>query len=228
MRPDRSARTSRRGPTRWARGWETRRSGSRAKPAPPARVAQLGARACDRREDGGSKPPVATSTDGSESAGDDAALIRRRASFDTRRADTTLVAPDGTGPGPLLPTEPVRDRPPALGTLATSRPHGGWSRMERRVVVTHPAGSSILLIHAAGRDGDLTGFIRPTISGQYGALRLAPEYWRGLDGSIIVHARCRPSDVLAPVAQAPVAQTEEAAGSNPARARSNRAGGTTP
>ena len=54
--------------------------------------------------------------------------------------------------------------------------------MERRVVVTHLAGSSILLIHpgsedpntAAGRDGDLTGLISPKISGQYGALRPGP------------------------------------------------------
>jgi hypothetical protein len=55
--------------------------------------------------------------------------------------------------------------------------------MERQVDVAHLAGSSILLIHpgsedpqrnAAGRDGDLTGLIRPKISGQYGALRLGP------------------------------------------------------
>ena len=70
--------------------------------------------------------------------------------------------------------------PDALGA---QRPLGGWSRMERQVVVAHLAGSSILLIHpgsddpqrnAAGRDGDLTGLIRPKISGQYGALRLGP------------------------------------------------------
>jgi hypothetical protein len=67
--------------------------------------------------------------------------------------------------------------------VGTGRPLGGWSRMERQVVVAHLAGSSILLIHpgsddpqrnAAGRDGDLTGLIRPKISGQYGALRLGP------------------------------------------------------
>jgi hypothetical protein len=39
---------------------------------------------------------VSTITDGPESAGDDAALIQRRASFDTGRADHLLVAPDGT------------------------------------------------------------------------------------------------------------------------------------
>src|ERR1700728_5442646 len=44
---------------------------------------------------------------GPESAGDDAALIQRKASFDTRRADQSLVAPDGTGLGPLIPSEPV-------------------------------------------------------------------------------------------------------------------------
>jgi len=93
-----------------------------------------------------------------ESAGDDTAQLQRRASFDTRRTDRPLVTPEG------------RHCPP-----------GGWSRMERQVVVAHLAGSSIVLIHpgsddrkrnAAGRDGDLTGLIRPKISGQYGALRL--------------------------------------------------------
>jgi hypothetical protein len=56
---------------------------------------------------------VSTITHGPESAGDDAALIQRKASFDTGRADHLLVAPDGTGPGLLIPTEPVRARPPA-------------------------------------------------------------------------------------------------------------------
>jgi hypothetical protein len=123
-------------------------------------------------------PGVHRSIHGPESAGDDAALIQRKASFDTRRADQSLVAPDGTGPGPLIPSEPVRVRPPARSscirsstaerhvhtvevggsappgcTWGTSCPqHGGWSRMERRVVVTHPAGSSILLIHPGSTD----------------------------------------------------------------------------
>ena len=80
--------------------------------------------------------------------------------------------------------------------------------MERRVVVTHPAGSSILLIHpgsqdlhtAAGRDGDLTGLISPKISGQYGALRPGLRQVR----QFILH-----------VPPAPVAQQEEAPGSKP-------------
>ena len=110
--------------------------------------------------------------------------------------------------------------------------HGGWSRMERRVVVTHPAGSSILLIHpgsadphtAAGRDGDLTGLIRPKISGQYGALRLGPgRSPRTVLSTIRVGVSTRGPNHLAPVAQ-----TEEAAGPNPACARSNRVGGTSP
>jgi hypothetical protein len=105
--------------------------------------------------------------------------------------------------------------------------------MERRVVVTHPAGSSILLIHpgssdpsrnAAGRDGDLTGLIRPKISGQYGALRLGPgRSPRTVLSTIRVGVSTRGPNHLAPVAQ-----TEEAAGPNPACARSNRVGGTSP
>ena len=105
--------------------------------------------------------------------------------------------------------------------------------MERRVVVTHRAGSSILLIHpgsddphdnAAGRDGDLTGLIRPKISGQYGALRLGSgRSPRTVLSTIRVGVSTRGPNHLAPVAQ-----TEEAAGPNPAHARSNRVGGTSP
>ncbi len=117
--------------------------------------------------------------------------------------------------------------------LGAIRPPGGWSRMERQVVVAHLAGSSILLIHpgsedpqrnAAGRDGDLTGLIRPKISGQYGALRLGPgRSPRMVLSTIRVGVSTRGPNHLAPVAQ-----TEEAAGPNPARARSNRVGGTSP
>lgn len=105
--------------------------------------------------------------------------------------------------------------------------------MERRVVVAHLAGSSILLIHpgsedpkrnAAGRDGDLTGLIRPKISGQYGALRLGSgRSPRTVLSTIRVGVSTRGPNHLAPVAQ-----TEEAAGPNPACARSNRVGGTSP
>jgi hypothetical protein len=105
--------------------------------------------------------------------------------------------------------------------------------MERQVDVAHLAGSSILLIHpgsddpshsAAGRDGDLTGFIRPTISGQYGALRLGPgRSPRTVLSTIRVGVSTRGPNHLAPVAQ-----SEEAAGPNPACARSNRVGGTSP
>jgi hypothetical protein len=120
--------------------------------------------------------------------------------------------------------------PDALGP---SCPLGGWSRMERQVDVAHLAGSSILLIHpgsddpqhnAAGRDGDLTGFIRPTISGQYGALRLGPgRSPRTVLLTIRVGVSTRGPNHLAPVAQ-----PEEAAVPNPACARSNRVGGTSP
>ena len=41
--------------------------------------------------------------------------------------------------------------PDALGGTRCPR-HGGWSRMERRVVVNHPAGSSIVLIHPGSSD----------------------------------------------------------------------------
>jgi hypothetical protein len=142
-------------------------------------------------------PCVHLKTYGPESAGDDAALIQRKASFDTRRADRTLVMPEGRFPEPSTGTldASVAQRQSATFTpwksegqhlpdaRGANRPPGGWSRMERQVVVAHLAGSSILLIHpgsddpqhnAAGRDGDLTGFIRPKISGQYGALRLGP------------------------------------------------------
>ena len=117
--------------------------------------------------------------------------------------------------------------------VGAGRPLGGWSRMERQVVVAHIAGSSILLIHpgsddpqrnAAGRDGDLTGLISPTISGQYGALRLGPgRSPRTVLSTIRVGVSTRGPNHLAPVAQ-----TEEAAGPNPACARSNRVGGTSP
>ena len=83
--------------------------------------------------------------------------------------------------------------------------------MERRVVVTHPAGSSILLIHpgsadpqrnAAGRDGDLTGLISPKISGQYGALRLGPgRSPRTVLLTVRVGVSTRGPNHLAPVAQ---------------------------
>ena len=99
--------------------------------------------------------------------------------------------------------------------------------------MAHLAGSSILLIHpgsddpqhnAAGRDGDLTGLIRPKISGQYGALRLGPgRSPRTVLSTIRVGVSTRGPNHLAPVAQ-----TEEAAGPNPACARSNRVGGTSP
>jgi hypothetical protein len=105
--------------------------------------------------------------------------------------------------------------------------------MERQVDVAHLAGSSILLIHpgsedpqrnAAGRDGDLTGLIRPKISGQYGALRLGPgRSPRMVLSTIRVGVSTRGPNHLTPVAQ-----TEEAAGPNPACARSNRVGGTSP
>jgi hypothetical protein len=117
--------------------------------------------------------------------------------------------------------------------LGARRPLGGWSRMERRVVVTHLAGSSILLIYsgsedpqrnAAGRDGDLTGLIRPKISGQYGALRLGPG---GSPRTVLSTIRVGVS-TRGPNHLAPVAQTEEAAGPNPTCARSNRVGGTSP
>src|SRR5271157_4417829 len=62
---------------------------------------------------GSETPCVRQITHGPESAGDDAALIQRKASFDTGRADRALVARGGTGPGLLIPTEPVRARPPA-------------------------------------------------------------------------------------------------------------------
>ncbi len=117
--------------------------------------------------------------------------------------------------------------------LGAHRPLGGWSRMERRVVVTHPAGSSILLIHpgsddpqrnAAGRDGDLTGLIRPKISGQYGALRLGSGR---SPGTVLSTIRVGVS-TRGPNHLAPVDQTEEAAGPKSACARSNRVGGTSP
>src|ERR1700722_20188342 len=117
--------------------------------------------------------------------------------------------------------------------VGARRPLGGWSRMERQVVVAHLAGSSILLIHpgsndpqhnAAGRDGDLTGFIRPKISGQYGALRLGPgRSPRKVLSTIRVGVSTRGPNHLSPVAQ-----PEAAAGPNPACARSNRVGGTSP
>jgi hypothetical protein len=66
--------------------------------------------------------------------------------------------------------------------------------------------------NAAGRDGDLTGFIRPKISGQYGALRLGPGRSPGTVSSTVrVGISTRGANDLAPVAQ-----TEEAAGPNPA------------
>jgi len=121
--------------------------------------------------------------------------------------------------------------PDALGRKLP-RP-GGWSRMERQVAVAHLAGSSILLIHpgsddpqrnAAGRDGDLTGLIRPKISGQYGALRLGPgRSPRTVLSTIRVGVSTRGPNHLTPVAQ-----KEEAADPNPACARSNRVGGTSP
>ena len=78
--------------------------------------------------------------------------------------------------------------------------------------------------HAAGRDGDLTGLIRPKISGQYGALRLGPgRSPRTVLSTLRVGVSTRGPNHLAPVAQ-----TEEAAGPNPACARSNRVGGTSP
>ena len=78
--------------------------------------------------------------------------------------------------------------------------------------------------NAAGRDGDLTGLIRPKISGQYGALRLGPgRSPRMVLSTIRVGVSTRGPNHLAPVAQ-----TEEAAGPNPACARSNRVGGTSP
>jgi len=43
-------------------------------------------------------PCVHLKTYGPESAGDDAALIQRKASFDTRRADRRLVMPQGRIP----------------------------------------------------------------------------------------------------------------------------------
>src|ERR1700733_11253617 len=117
--------------------------------------------------------------------------------------------------------------------LGAGCPLGGWSRMERQVDVAHLAGSSILLIHpgcddpqhnAAGRDGDLTGLISPKIFGQYGALRLGPgRSPRTVLSTIRVGVSTRGPNHLAPVAQ-----TEEAAGPNPACARSNRVGGTSP
>jgi hypothetical protein len=61
--------------------------------------------------------------------------------------------------------------------------------------------------NAAGRDGDLTGFIRPKISGQYGALRL------GASG---------------PTNAGPCGQTEEAAGRIPVSAPSHRDWGSQP
>ena len=68
------------------------------------------------------------------------------------------------------------------------------------------------IINAAGRDGDLTGLIRPKISGQYGALRLGPgRSPRKVLSTIRVGASTRGPDHLAPVAQ-----VEEAAGPNPA------------
>ncbi len=78
--------------------------------------------------------------------------------------------------------------------------------------------------NAAGRDGDLTGLIRPKISGQYGALRLGPgRSPRTVLSTIRVGVSTRGPNHLAPVAQA-----AEAAGPNPACARSSRVGGTSP
>ena len=90
---------------------------------------------------------------GPESAGDDAALIQRKASFDTRRADRAHSARlvDGAG---------WRGRwtwPTSQGVRFSSFTLG------LRIRNT-----------AAGRDGDLTGLISPKISGQYGASRLGP------------------------------------------------------
>src|SRR5580704_12183009 len=81
-------------------------------------------------------PGVHRGTYGPESAGDDAALIQRKASFDTRRADQSLVAPDGTGPGPLIPPEPVRVRPPARSSCIRS------STAERHVHTVEVGGSA--------------------------------------------------------------------------------------
>jgi hypothetical protein len=52
-----------------------------------------------------SEPPgVRSQVHGPESAGDDAALIQRKASFDTRRADRALVLPEETAPRATIRT----------------------------------------------------------------------------------------------------------------------------
>jgi hypothetical protein len=76
-------------------------------------IAQRQSAGTTRRRSGFRNTLCPLSPHGPESAGDDAALIQRKASFDTGRADRLLVAPDRTGPGLLIPTEPVRARPPA-------------------------------------------------------------------------------------------------------------------
>jgi hypothetical protein len=77
--------------------------------------------------------------------------------------------------------------------------------------------------NAAGRDGDLTGLIRPKISGQYGALRPGPgRSPRTVLSTIRVGVSTRGPNHLAPVAQ------KEAAGPNPVCARSIRVGSTSP
>jgi hypothetical protein len=115
-------------------------------------------------------PCVHLNTYGPESAGDDAALIQRKASFDTGRADRTLMMPEmvpGTTNSALDASVAQRQSatltpwrsegqhlPDALGP---SCPLGGWSRMERQVDVAHLAGSSILLIHPGSHDPQRSG-----------------------------------------------------------------------
>ena len=165
-----------------------------------------------------------------------------------------LVAPDGTGPGLLIPTEPVRARPPARkrrasvaqrqsatftpwksegqhlpGALGGDIAHlGGGNRMERRVVVDHLAGSSILLVHPGGpestqRGGMVTSRVsyarRSPVSTERCDWGRADSPGRSYEPSASgQHPRPRPSDPLAHRKRQPASSLR------PRKTRTNEAG----